>query len=651
MRFLLFCWFVAVCCPIEFFGFEPSIDASWALALNLAADQGLKFGKDLVWTAGPYGYLDLPMPVGNNLAEGLLAQSLLWLFAVIVAVDVFFLRQRPLGSLGWLAALTALSAPLFHFNYQGSDILLAFLALLLLASSLDAKRWMLRFAPAAIAAGLALTLKFTAVALIGGAVAAAIAFHARTDRPRGLQAAAVACLLIPLSGLAAYWLHNPSWSGFLLYVRGAAEIVAGYSEAMSLAGSPRQFLAAAAAFGALILLARTLERSGERAARLLWLCVLPLAVSFKHGFVRQDIHVMSFFCFATLVAAIILVFTNVQPAQARKVVIAMLPLTALALRFSAPQAAAWANLPEPTPAAVFLRTLSGAAALQHLPGAFDLDGLRQELIDRSRAEHRDRQLYLPPTFVERVGREPVAFFSSSAYSFAVLENLDLRVAVVPQKYSAYTPYLDERYADWIALNGPSFLLFWWDAIDGRHPLAETPRAWLEVWRRYDSAAMSGGWLLLQRRASPRFGDLEEVQASQGKAGDAVRALENDGRPMLASVKRSLHLSGRMQRALLRVPPVTVNYVLADGEVISTRGLVGLLGAPLAVDWLPMSLEDMERLLQPGASNRPQSAVASWSFGSDGDVAYAEDLEITWYRLSDFESSPPALASSHAVNKN
>jgi hypothetical protein len=81
---------------------------------------------------------------------------------------------------------------------------------------------------------------------------------------------------------------------------------------------------------------------------------------------------MSFFCFATLVAAIILVFTNVQPAQARKVVIAMLPLTALALRFSAPQAAAWANVPEPTPAAVFLRTLSGAAALQHLPGAFDL---------------------------------------------------------------------------------------------------------------------------------------------------------------------------------------------------------------------------------------------------------------------------------------
>jgi hypothetical protein len=121
--------------------------------------------------------------------------------------------------------------------------------------------------------------------------------------------------------------------------------------------------------------------------------------------------------------------------------------------------------------------------------------------------------------------------------------------------------------------------------------------------------------------------------------------------MLASVKRSLHLFGRMQRALLRVPPVTVDYVLADGEEISTRGLVGLLGAPLPVDWLPMSLEEMERLLQPGASNRPQSAVASWSFGSDGDAAYAKDLEITWYRLSDFESSPPALASSHAANKN
>ena len=46
-------------------GFEtpgPGVDASWNAGLAMAVEQGLHFGRDVVFTYGPLGFLSTPLP-------------------------------------------------------------------------------------------------------------------------------------------------------------------------------------------------------------------------------------------------------------------------------------------------------------------------------------------------------------------------------------------------------------------------------------------------------------------------------------------------------------------------------------------------------------------------------------------------------------
>ena len=56
--------------PAERFTIEPGLDASWTYGINLAANQGLVFGRDTVLTYGPFGYLRGVCVIGRALGRG-----------------------------------------------------------------------------------------------------------------------------------------------------------------------------------------------------------------------------------------------------------------------------------------------------------------------------------------------------------------------------------------------------------------------------------------------------------------------------------------------------------------------------------------------------------------------------------------------------
>jgi hypothetical protein len=45
-----------------FFAPSTGLDPSWRISLNMAIDKGLIFGKDIVFTYGPLGYLETRIP-------------------------------------------------------------------------------------------------------------------------------------------------------------------------------------------------------------------------------------------------------------------------------------------------------------------------------------------------------------------------------------------------------------------------------------------------------------------------------------------------------------------------------------------------------------------------------------------------------------
>ena len=59
---LMFLWMAVALIPLEPLVPDIGLDSSWAYALNLAHVQNLTFGKDVVFTFGPLGYLFYPVP-------------------------------------------------------------------------------------------------------------------------------------------------------------------------------------------------------------------------------------------------------------------------------------------------------------------------------------------------------------------------------------------------------------------------------------------------------------------------------------------------------------------------------------------------------------------------------------------------------------
>jgi hypothetical protein len=189
-----------------------------------------------------------------------------------------------------------------------------------------------------------------------------------------------------------------------------------------------------------------------------------------------------------------------------------------------------------------------------------------------------------PEISDIVKDAPVAFLSLN-YSASYFDGLDLRIYPVVQRYSAYTPYLDHLNAEWIRDRGPRFLVFDGGAIGGRHPWAETPAMWAEVYRDYDTRLLTATNLLLERREEPRFTRFEAVRRvpllMPGELD--LTASDNAG---FWSVTCGMTPAGSLNKLLFRVPLVSMTTVTDDGDRHWYRSITEVLTSPVPGNWLP-----------------------------------------------------------------
>ena len=588
LRTALFLYFVAVTCPIQFFYFEDYLDLSWVLAINVAAEQSLKFGENLFWTYGPFAYLASPLPIGDNLREALLMQSALWAAAAAIGFDLFFIQRLRLGGLLALSLSAALAWPLFHFNFGGSENLIAFLAYLLLASSLRGERWLPRFALASLLCGLAAMFKLSAALAIGGGLLGAVAVMFYRSKERGLKAAAVVGTLAPLSFAGLYWLHNPSWAGLRGYLWALGEFSSGYSTAMSRVDVPLALVLVGAVEVGLcltLLLHERLKNEG-RSFALIILLALPLGMSWKHMIARLDLlHLPSFFSMAALVLGILIAFRERPSPKPAIDALAYLISAFVILFLTQPVMAFWAP-PGSTVGTARLRVFSAEASLQHVAQVVDLDQTKAELLEESAVRLDGKRL--PARIRERIGSDAIGFFGSK-FPFAVLDEIDIRLIPTVQIYAAFTPSLDELCADWYREDAPALLLMDWSAIDGRHPLTQAPRSWLQVWRWYDAELIEGDWLLLRRRLAPRFGDPVSVGTELVQGEEAIQVPDSSA-PLLVAVRRTLNFWGRLNQTFYHVPPVLQQYNLG-ADALTYRVILDVINYPTMLRPLPASLSE------------------------------------------------------------
>jgi hypothetical protein len=617
MRSVLFLYLGLVLCPIHYWHFSPGdVDNAWIFALNYGAAHHQVVGRDIAWTSGPFAFLAVPMDIGNNLVQGLLFQSALWILLLIILWDLFFRGRFALRNLAFFSVLVVFSGPQYHHhpNPLGAGNLLLSGALILLVH-FHLRGGMARYITALIMLGFVPMIQFVGVMLVAGVVIGIIVARILFDR--SWREIVVAAVLPTLVAGVGYWISVGSWHTFLDYLRSSKELANGYSVAMSISGSRLEFLAALGSIALLALALALLASIDRRTAVFLGLIfAAPLFVSVKHAVVRQDSHIVYVFSFVALAIG----------------------LVALTITLDGRRTAAIAGITSGLVVSCLFcvvaelgllngaMSVTGSGALDLLSHALRFGDLRQELYAKG-LESSSGDNGVEPEIKAIVQHQPIASLSVR-YSNAAIEDLNLVLYPVLQRYSAYTPYLDQMNADWIRDKGPRFLIFDGKSIDGRHPWTETPAMWIEVYRWYQTRMLGTRNLLLERRPLPRFTHFEFLLREQLRSREELR-IPASSQPIFWTLRCSLTKRGELRALLFRVDSVMMTVDKKSGRGGDFRIVPAVLGSPSMGNYLPDDLAEFASVL--GDAREQGFSVDRLSFAGPGMSAYSPSCEVELLR--------------------
>ncbi len=619
---------------------STGLGGSWQAGLTEASMRGLVFGRDIVFTYGPFGYLGVGIGTEDSYSPILVfAVVLALILAIVVAYCAGESGEVPQGLAFVLVILICL------VDILPIDIVSIALIVALTLPQFRAER----AAPLSalilgLACGLALLMKFnigvatfaSALALFGwrasralhkqpqgdlkalfafsvGAITAASAIFAHLDY--GNAAAVVLAFGALLSvGICS----NPNvrngylWASiaaailcafvlagspsFRAFVGTSMQIAMGYSAAMSLHGAVWEIGFALGVFSlvGLMLFANLRALSAPVVAALL----ISLFFGYKEGFVRQDLHVLYAFWTALLVCGTVLRLSAGRRSLAINAVVTLIAVFALSVvgrAEGAPEAPLNALSPERV--GRDLARFMGAWRGGQQVAAIDSDGLRP-----------DR---LAPSVVKAIGRSSVdvePWETSVVFANGFVWNPD----PVLQAYSAYTPALDHVDAEHVRTTGAARTLYLWDAIDGRHPLWDQPAATREILCNYsiDPAiprivATEGNQdVLVMKRVPNRCSVATQVSSHVYSWNEPIPIVSSDDL-LFMTLDVRYSLLGQALKLLFRAPAVRLRVdsqgEVSDYRIVAENGRDGFLIAPL-----PRSLDQLRRFLQRNVVSRPSS---------------------------------------------
>lgn len=470
--------------PVAKTGPSLAIDPSWIVGLHLAARQGLHFGDQILFTYGPLGFLGYPQPyLAWTSAAALLFVGTVHLVACL---GLFRLaRQAVGGPAAWVLVLVTA----FTFPWIAGWTTLG--VIVFLASAAAVARRDQRPTGLAFAAALGAMVGFALVGKLNigfvSLVIAGIGVGATAREPRRS---------LPTFGAAAAVVFLSLWigSGQLLptlveYLRGALEVSVGYGQSMGQIDPQASWAAAIAGLATAILAGLVWVRASELRRRdrlILWLlCAMMGAATFKAGFTRLGVG-MTIYVVTLFATWPVLVLRKASPIAAGIPVAGMLAmvlaLNALPIGALIDPATRVQALLDETNTALFGRTTAAnanAKALRTLSG-------------------------LPPEATNLLAGQTVDIHPwQTAIAYAYPEFL-WRPEPVFQDYSAYTPFLDQENADFLAgttapdrilwITGPDSPL----SIDGRSLWFDSPMAKIQMVCRYVPVASSTNWQVLGR---------------------------------------------------------------------------------------------------------------------------------------------------------
>ena len=581
---------VVVGCLVVFVPLAPSfptdsLDSGWQFALNAAVEKGMVFGRDIIFTFGPYASAETGQYHPATDARMVWSAALL---AVAFAAGLLSLAQdryklSVLLTLPLLGLLIVGRDPLFFCNPM---------VFILLVARITTPETHYANLPATLPVKFTLAILLAALSLtplikgtFGAAAFIAIGLGWLLLMVRGRKMLAVSGALLFLAAISAFWLAAGQPLAQLLNFFVAQQlIVSGYSDAMSSFGPFRECAIYLAACGFLAFMHFRFFRSSGPAGIVLAIGVaLILFVAFKAAFIRHDGH--------ALIAASVMGFVGWILAIGLPGSRSILGLATCLVAWGAivrPYTGLTVSTVKDRLADSFLNSATGLAV--RAGGAGALRDKYEESLKSIRAHASLPQL------------EGATDTYSFGQSVLLAHGLDWTPRPVFQSYSAYTPALLElNSAHLVGDAAPRNILFAVQPIDNRLPSLEDGLSWPTLLARYEPIAFNGGMAVLQRtgKATPNP-VVREPAIVTGRYGLGEEIpLPVPSEVLWAKIAMKPTMLGELVAVIYKLPQLQIEFRMADEDkrqfrYIAEMGETGFVVSPVVqatYDFLALKLQD------------------------------------------------------------
>lgn len=603
---------------------SAGLDASWLLSTDYAVRTGAVFGRDYVFTYGPYFRLAAPLFDPDRF-------GLVLVYDVVIAglLCAPALMRRSLGG------VLAVVATLLLVEPQADSLIMAALLAVFLAGLMKRNPWTCLLV--ALCGPLVLS-KLSLLLVMAPLMLLADAMHAVRRRPPVFTVTLLASVLLSLAAAGQPLSALPDLA------RNSLSIILGYGHAMQIAGPAGEILAVLGLSALLLALsaAALAVQRGEQPfasqsslagllapaaalAGLIW----TLFVGFKAGFVRQDGHPVITFELIVLGAAVMWGFAS-APLREWRLRPAVLPLLAAIASVTvggAYVARCYTLSPDQPPLVTAAKALKGTLVRTPKRLYIAADWLRGTRWARMEATRKAALASLVRPFPDTV--KGTVDVIPHDLAEVIASGLDYHPRPVIQSYSAYTPALQRLdMAHFAGPSAPDTLLVKLEGIDNRLPAFDLGPSLPIIAARYDAVGTDTLGLILRKRQTPRAVSQRPLGEAALPINQWIDAPRSAG-VVMAQFDVAPTLAGEIVGFVFRDPRLMIHLRSASGATRTYRFIPGMARIGVAVSPLVSAGGlGVLALLDPGQSDPVVALMIearSWAY-KPGKVRFS-GLEI------------------------
>ena len=633
---------------------QGGLDPSWVRVLFYAHQQNLQFGRDVIFTWGPLGYLLFPVDTTVMLSSFLLP------FALLLPFGIVFFRKKSLGDLAFLALFTVVS-----ICYCSAYDVFVFLFPLLIWYILEEEKPWIKYgglAYSSILGAFCVLIKFMCAPVIVFSLLLADAMLLR--RKRIVLGLPVFLVFLPLIWRFSAGQALSNLGHFFLY---SWHMATGYSYAMTCSIESSWWILLSI-YGAAVVFALVVYASGKKEScrpildRICYI-LLPASALFivcKYGIGRLDgPHIVLSMCYLLLVGTFFCTDPGVEAKWRWLLIVFFVVLlggTMIIFSETFPFLYQNLNLYAKIVLSVFLAVMLIYVLRKYAPGdrvcrcfqvlclpAFVLWTLCDQFVPRI-TQFDELITRLPKLGLLPAGNVSPSAPAADCFSHEIQQLLRSKMRYSPrlvfQSYAAYTPLLLRKNAEHFEYDsGPEYISYGAQELDEILPSTFDTLALRRIMQNYEP--VPGQKLLRKKKARPAPMRLKEVKTIHTKFKRRFVVPQE-----LDQVWMSIDLHGTplgfVVKNAIRPAAVFMKIVLYDNRRFTNKIIPENCGVPFLISPYLQSWSELGALLDTKEKKLTKSVIISlhpvfylnhgyWDYWL-GKLFFQREITIHFYRM-------------------